>query len=132
MMKTLKGDVEEFWKKNVKILRGFTNFRPTLNAFSATENINADDILSKEPIPDVKKELTDYIHTVGEKLQEPYTGLVLDEILENVNQFVLKKVLKEYKFTTFGLKFVKAFTMTLCEEIKKVKPQLYANQDKKY
>jgi len=128
---TLKADVEEFWKKNVKILRGFTNFKPTLNAFSATENVNADDILLKEPVPEVKKELSDYIHTVGEKLQEPYTSLVLDEILKNVNQFVLKRVLKDYKFTTFGLKFVKAFTMNLCEEIKKVKPQSFANQDKK-
>jgi len=129
---TLKADVEEFWKKNVKVLRGFTNFKPTLNAFSSTENVNADEILSKEPIPEVKKEVADYIHTIGEKLQEPYTSLVMDELLEAVNQFVLKKILKEYKFTTFGLKFVKAFAMNLCEEVKKVKPQSYANQDKKY
>ncbi len=128
---TLKADVDEFWKKNVKILRGFTNFKPTLSAFSSNENVNSDEILLKEPIPEVKKEVTDYIHTIGEKLQEPYVSLVLEELLEAVNQFVLKKILKEYKFTTFGLKFVKAFAMNLCEEIKKVKPQAYVNQDKK-
>jgi len=128
---TLKAQVEEFWKQKVKVLRGFVNFKPTLNAFSSNENVNPDEILSKEPIPEVKAAFSEYITIVGAKLQEPYTTFVLNEFLDCLNQFVLNKVLKEYKFTTFGLKFVKAFSLHLCEEIKKVHPQLYANQEKK-
>lgn len=128
---TLKSQVEEFWKQKTKILRGFVNFKPTLNAFSATENVNPDEVLLKEPIPEVKAAFAEYIGVVGAKLQEPYATFVLNEFLDNLNNFVMTRILKEYKFTTFGLKFVKAFSLNLCEEIKKVRPQIYANQEKK-
>jgi len=128
---SLKKQVEEFWKQKAKILRGFVNFKPTLNAFSANENINPDDVLLKEPIPEVKIAFSEYISIVGAKLQEPYASFVLNEFMDSLNHFILNKILKEYKFTTFGLKFVKAFSSHLCEEIKNINLQLYTNQEKK-
>lgn len=123
--------LEEFWKGEAKALRGFLKARPVLNAFSSQENINENELLEKDPVPLVKSNMTDYIGTVGAKLQEPLVTKVLNELLDMVNQFILEKVIKEYKFSVVGLRFMKTFALSLCEELKNVRPQLYESEAKK-
>lgn len=123
--------LEDFWKRETKTLRGFLKARPVLNTFSSQENINESELLEKDPVPEVKNDMADYISTIATKLQEPLATRLLTDLLEMMNQFILEKIIKEYKFSVIGLRFVKSFVLLLCEELKNVRPQLYASEEKK-
>ena len=131
IVQTQKRQLEEFWKKEAKLLRNFLNARGTLNAFSSTETIHEADYLGKDSVPEAKDGMTEFISTVGAKLHEPFLSAQLNEILDHLDEFIATKVLKDYKFTIQGLRLVKALALNLTEELKKVRPQLYSTHEKK-